>query len=66
VSLSFVVFMCTVSVTCILLFGRNILLRKSQVEMVLDYMKALQSGTGMVKQMIMGAGNTTGTRHYFN
>jgi hypothetical protein len=39
--------------------SRNILLRKSQVEMVLDYMKALKSGTGMVKQMIMGAGKTT-------
>lgn len=38
---------------------RNILLRKSQVEMVLDYMNALRSGTGMVKQMIMGAGKTT-------
>ena len=44
---------------CYELCFRNILLRKSQVEMVLDYMGALKKGNGMVKQMIMGAGKTT-------
>lgn len=35
------------------------MLRKSQVEMVRDYISALNAGNGMVKQMIMGAGKTT-------
>jgi hypothetical protein len=32
-------------------------LRKSQIHMVRDYKQAMEKGTGMVKQMIMGAGN---------
>ena len=39
---------------------RNIVLRKSQVGMVREYVQALRAGSGgMVKQMIMGQGKTT-------
>ena len=40
-------------------FTWNILLRKSQVRMVRDYVHNIQSGQSAVKQMIMGAGKTT-------
>jgi hypothetical protein len=40
-------------------FTWNILLRKTQVEMVRDYISDLRQGKSSVKQMIMGAGKTT-------
>ena len=40
-------------------FTWNILLRKSQVRMVRDYIHNILHGQSAVKQMIMGAGKTT-------
>ena len=40
-------------------FTWNILLRKKQVEIVLDFMASLDKDQSKVKQMIMGAGKTT-------
>ena len=41
-------------------FTWNILLRKKQVEIVLDFVAQVKSGNSKVKQMIMGEGKTTG------
>jgi hypothetical protein len=40
-------------------FTWNLMLRKPQVEMVVDYLESIRTGKSMVKQMIMGAGKTT-------
>ncbi len=40
-------------------FTWNIMLRKSQISMVIDYMDSIRNNKSMVKQMIMGAGKTT-------
>lgn len=41
----------------------NILLRKSQLEMILEFRQTIESGGSICRQLIMGSGKTTVRTH---